>query len=247
MTMHRIHLPGACATALLLLAACGGEPGMRSDVGGTASAVAVGADEAGGAPRAESWAVAPAQRSALVHAMLSTPAEGPPRLDPDGIPASDIEASLARYENAFQDETSCWAKDDPCDGDYAIELNRKSSGMVGWWSKTGRDVFVDREDFVRLPQLAGAMTVFVKSNPASNDWLDVTLEDRAGTRLYAFAPLGAGTSAAISWTRTDDRIAGPYRLRLSARTGPGDHTVSYTVLPVARAQWLAQAQGQPAR
>lgn len=232
----------AYSIPLLLLAACGGDPSIATGPADAAKAAEVGASEAGDGPQlARDGAAA----SALAPMLSLAPTDGPPRLNPNGIPASQIEANLARYESAFQDETSCWTKEDPCDGDYAIELNRKSSGMVGWWTKNGRDVFVDAQDLPRLPSVAGAVTVFVKNNPASKDWLDVTLEDRNGTRLHGFPPLAVGASAAISWTRTDDRAAGPYRLRLSARTGSGDHTVSYTVLPIAHTQWLAQAQGRP--
>jgi len=245
MKTRRVHVLVAYCIPLLLQAACGGDPSVATEPAETAKTAEVGASEAGGGPGGLSTTLGPGG-AALASPLSSAPSEGPPRLNPNGIPASRIEASLARYESAFQDETSCWTKEDPCDGDYAIELNRKSSGMVGWWNKkNGRDVFVDAQDLLRLPSVSGAVTVFVKNNTASKDWLDVTLEDRTGTRLYGFPPLAVGASAAISWTRTDDRAAGPYRLRLSARTGSGDHTVSYTVLPIAHSQWLAQVQARP--
>lgn len=241
MNVRRKFLLLACPIALLLQVACGGADTAPDSM-----------DTANVAPELRSAGVRVGQGTQLMpqspatgpgaSAISSAPLDGPPRWNPHGIPAPRIEAQLARLDNAYQDESSCWTKEEPCDGDYVVELNRKSSGKVGWWNKTGRDVFVDTEDLLRLPTVPGAVTVFVKNNPASKDSLDVTLEDRTGKRLHMLPPLAVGASTVISWTRTDDRATAPYRLRLSARTGPGEHTVEYTVLPIAHAHWAAQVQ-----
>lgn len=238
----------ACPIPLLLQVACGGGGEPAPDAMAVAKGSPALRNESGSGGQATRQVLqSPAAGAGVAPTIPPAPPDGPPRWNPDGISAPQIEAQLARLDNAFQDESSCWTKEEPCDGDYVVELNRKSSGRVGWWSKTGRDVFVDTEDLLRLPTVPGAVTVFVKNNPASKDTLDVTLEDRAGKRLHLLSPLAVGASAVVSWTRTDDRAAGPYRLRLSARTGPGDHTVDYTVLPIAHSHWLAQAQAQPMR
>lgn len=245
MNPRRTLLLIGCSMLSLLPVACGGDPpGMG--LGANASAEARSA-AGGGEDRAQPYPSAPA----VAAVATSTPgprsselSDGPPRFNPDGIPASQIETRFARFENAPADEASCWTKEEPCDGDFLADLNQKSHGHVGWWTKTGRDVFVDTVDVVRLPSVAGAVTVFVKNHSSSKDMLDVTLEDRSGNKLHSLPPLAVGASAAIGWTRTKDPAAGPYRLRLSARVGPGEHTVDYTVLPIAHVHWSAAVQGQ---
>ena len=64
-----------------------------------------------------------------------------------------------------------------------VELNCKSSGRVGWWSKTGRDLFVDTEDLLRLALVPGAVTVFVKNNAASRGATGLTA-NRAAPHLW---------------------------------------------------------------
>lgn len=166
----------------------------------------------------------------------------PARLNPDAVDAAQIAARLEQFEDAVLDEKSCTDGDIRCDSTYAARMHLKLRGSVGRHMQEDRQVHFDAVDLVQLPTVAAPVSFFIQSSPASKDVLHITLEDRLGNRLYTPPPLPAGASTAFGWTRTDDAAGAPLRLRLSARTGSGDHSVDYLVLPVADAQWRAATQ-----
>jgi hypothetical protein len=171
------------------------------------------------------------------------------RFNPDGLDAVRIAADLQRFGNAVADEKSCPWGELACDATYTASVNLKLHGSVGHLIQDEGKAHFDAEDVVQLPVVPAPLSVFIQSSAESKDALYVTLEDRQGSRLFALPPIAPGAATAFGWTRTDDAAGAPFRLRLQAPAGPGEHSIDYVLLPVPDAEWHAgfNCRSSPAR
>ena len=223
--------------AASLVAACGGsEP---TDIDGPRMAQAQAEPAQSPAPvqqmaRASGDATpAPARlQPPAAGALASRDAGVLARITSEGPSADQVKALLGRYPDSVADEKSCPWGPIPCDVQYTAGMHQKFHGSVGWHERNEDGVHVDSVDLVQLPPVGNGVTAFIQNDQDSKDVVYVAVEDRVGTSLFNGPKLVPGAATTIHWTRTDDRTTGPFRLRLQAVTGPGDHTVRYTVLPL---------------